>query len=494
MERALAMLRSGDWLTRERVRLVALALLIASVAGLIYLIATARNGIDQQGRPLGTDFSNVYAAGTYVDEGQAAAPYDPRRQFARERAIFGADTQFYGWHYPPFFLFVAAALALMPYGLALAVWQSATLLLYLAVMWGIVSSSFWSARSANSESVIPVPGKEVPTSEQNSQRQGFWIPDSRFAASGMTGGWLLLALAFPAVLINIGHGQNGLLTAALLGGGLVTLERRPLLAGLLFGLLVYKPQYGLMIPLVLAVSGRWKCFAAAAVTLGALALATTLALGVEVWRAFLASTEFTRTVVLEQGSTGWYKIQSVFAWARMWGAPVPLAYVMQGAAIIAIGAALIWLWRSAASYPLKAAGLCLSTILATPYSFDYDMMVLAPAIAFVAADGFARGFGPYEKTMLAALWLAPLLARSIAHISLIPLGVPAMLATFAIILRRSGRSSAMAFSDASTTMDAKPGGISRSHDSEQHHDRVSDGGGCQLRGCDKGHDIAALKS
>jgi alpha-1,2-mannosyltransferase len=257
------------------------------------------------------------------------------------------------------------------------------------------------------------------------------------------------------VLINIGHGQNGFLTAALMGGALVTLERRPIAAGILFGLLVYKPQYGLMIPLVLAASGRWKCFASAAATVALLALATTLAFGVDVWRAFLASTEFTRTVVLEQGNTGWYKIQSVFAWARMWGAPIPLAYVVQGTVTVALGAALAWLWRSAAPYPLQAAALCLATILATPYSFDYDMMVLAPAMAFLAVDGFVRGFGPWEKTLLAALWLTPLLARSVAHISLVPLGVPVMLTILVLILRRSELFAAPALSTAATQINAE---------------------------------------
>ena len=110
-------LRSGDWLTGERIRLVAIAVLFASAAGFLYLVATAHGSVDLQGRPLGTDFSNVYAAGTYVNEGNAAAAFDPVQQFAREQSIFGDDTQFYGWHYPPFFLFVAAPLALMPYGL-----------------------------------------------------------------------------------------------------------------------------------------------------------------------------------------------------------------------------------------------------------------------------------------------------------------------------------------------------------------------------------------
>jgi len=263
--------------------------------------------------------------------------------------------------------------------------------------------------------------------------------------------WLLLALAFPAVLINVGHGQNGFLTAALMGGALVLLDRRPIVAGMLFGLLVYKPQYGLLLPVVLGVSGRWKCFAAAAVTVVALTAATTLTFGASVWQAFLDSTQFTRTVVLEQGNTGWYKIQSIFAWARMWGAPISYAYALQGAAIVALAALLARLWRSnAAPYPLQAAALCVATILATPYSFDYDMMLLAPAIAFVAVDGLHRGFAPWEKTLLAVLWLTPLVARSVTHLSLVPLGVPVMIVAFVLILRRSGF-----FRDANRTRELK---------------------------------------
>jgi energy-converting hydrogenase Eha subunit C len=468
MDRARDILRSGDWLTRERIRLVAIAILFASTAGFLYLVATAHGGVDLQGRPLGTDFSNVYAAGTYVNDGQAAAAFDPPRQFAREQAIFGAGTQFYGWHYPPYFLFVAAPLALMPYGLALALWQAVTLGLYLLAIRAIVTSSFRGpptgpARSGrpddklrgSPESIIPAPEGLAPSGDP--LKSGLWIPDSRFAASGMTA-WLLLALAFPAVLINVGHGQNGFLTAALLGGALVVLDRRPLLAGMMLGLLVYKPQYGLMIPLVLAASGRWRVFAAAAATVAVLTIATTLTFGVSVWQAFLDSTEFTRTVVLEQGNTGWYKIQSVFAWARMWGAPIPFAYAVQGAAAVAVGAVLAWLWRSAASYSLKAAALCLATILATPYSFDYDMMVLAPAIAFLAADGVARGFGAFEKTALAALWLVPMVARSFAQLSMIPLGVPAMIAVFFLIVRRAAHDVALPAGLSQITMANSPGG------------------------------------
>ncbi len=461
MPRLRQALRNGDWLTRERVRLIAAAILIASVAGFAFLVATAHGGIDRQGRPLGTDFSNVYAAGTYVLEGKPAVPFDPPRQDAREQDIFGKATPFYGWHYPPYFLFVAGALAELPYALALTIWQGSTLLLYLLMIWGIASPS----------PRVRGEGWDEGASTGAQNRGDAPSPSLRSTSPRAAGRGeiLLLALAYPAVLINIGHGQNGFLTAGLLGGALVILDRRPILAGILIGLLVYKPQFGLMIPLALVAGGYWRTFAAAALTVVALTLVTTLAFGPEVWPAFKASTEFSRTVVLEQGQTGWQKIQSVFSWARMWGAPIPLAYALQGALTIAIGVGIVRLWRSAAAPALKSAALCLAAILATPYSLDYDMMVLAPAIAFFAVDGLRRGFGPWEKTTLAALWLVPLLTRSVAQITLIPLGVPAMLATFMMLLWRAEHEQRL------------------SPAFNSHRSTIADGRG------PRGHDIAAFE-
>ena len=64
-------------------------------------------------------------------------------------------------------------------------------------------------------------------------------------------------------------------------------------------------------------------------------------------------------------------------------------------------------------------------------------MVLAPAIALLGVGGLARGFEPYEKTALAFLWIVPLLARSVAEVTLIPLGVIAMLVMLLIVLRKA---------------------------------------------------------
>lgn len=388
-------LRNGTWLTRARMRRVALAVLAASALGLIYLIATATGINDRLGRPLGTDYSNIYAAGRYVLAQEPAAPFDPARQHAKEQEIFGMATPFYGWHYPPFFLGPAAALARLPYLWSLALWQGVTLVLYLIAIRVIATAS-----------VSPGTARDRL--------------------------WLLLALAYPAVFINLGHGHNGFLTAALMTGALLSLDRRPVIAGILFGLMAYKPQFGVLVPLVLIATGRWRCFAAASATVLAMAALTTAAFGLDVWTAFLTSTRFTREVVLEQGGTGWHKIQTVFSWARMWGAGIPLAYAAQTIVTAAIAVSLVMFWRGNAPFARKAAALMIGTLLATPYSLDYDLMLLAPAIALLAIDGLRSGFAPWQGTMLATLWLMPLVSRSFAEATLIPLGAPTMLAFFAI--------------------------------------------------------------
>ena len=399
-------LRTGSWLTLERVRLWAAASLIASAAGLIYILATAHGISDYQGRPIGTDFSNVYAAGTYVLEGRPEAPFDGPTQHARAREIFGPDTPVYGWHYPPFFLFIAAALALFPYLPALALWQGTTLAAYL-----------WSIRE--------IVATSLPSTETDARKI---FP-------------LFFAIAFPAVFVNLGHGHNGFLTAALMGFALLWLDARPILSGILIGLLAYKPQFGLLIPFALIAGGRWRTFTAASITVALLVISVTLAFGPKVWLAFIESSRFTREVVLEAGGPGWHKIQSAFAWARMWGAPVSVAYAIQILVTLMLVPAVIWLWRSPTSAQMKAAGLILAALLGTPYSLDYDLMVLAPAIAFWACDGFSRGFRDWEKTMLAALWILPLVARTVAEATSIPLTVPLLLTAFTLLLRNAAHES-----------------------------------------------------
>ena len=158
---------------------------------------------------------------------------------------------------------------------------------------------------------------------------------------------------------------------------------------MLIGCLAYKPQFGVLIPVALLAGGRWSTIAAAAATVAALVAVSFATLGGGVWHAFADSMNFTQTVVLEQGGTGWEKIQSMFSAARMWGAGVPLAYAAQIALALMLAACLAWLWRSDAAFELKASALASGSLLATPYVLDYDLVVLAVAIAYLARHGLA---------------------------------------------------------------------------------------------------------
>jgi len=146
---------------------------------------------------------------------------------------------------------------------------------------------------------------------------------------------------------------------------------------------------------------------------------------------------FTQTVVLEQGNTGWEKIQSIFSAVRMWGAGNHAAYAVQATLALTLAASLAWLWQSDAAFELKAAALAIGSLLATPYVLDYDLVVLGIAIAYFARLGLTQGFRACEISLLAAAWLAPLLSRGVAQFTAIPLGLFVLSALYVFILRRA---------------------------------------------------------
>jgi alpha-1,2-mannosyltransferase len=373
-------------------RVYSMLLLVAYVATIAALLATAHGIVDVAGRPLGTDFANVYAAGKLAGAGEPALAYDWPAHHAMQTRISGReDIPYYGWHYPPAFLLVAAALAALPYLGALFVYQAATLAAYLAVVRRI---------------------------------------------AGRSEAWLL-ALAFPAVFINVTHGHNGFITAALLGGALLVLDRRPLLAGALLGCLAYKPQFGLLVPLVLAATGRWRTIGAAAATVLAIAGLTWALFGADVFVAFWRSLPMTQRVILE-GAPGFHKIQSVYAALRQLGVPATLANAAQMLTTLGVATALIVLWRSATAFELKAAALLIGCVLATPYALDYDLVVLGPAIAFLAARGLRQGFAPCEVALLVAMWVLPLLARPIAELTAVSLTPIVLIAALGFVMRCAG--------------------------------------------------------
>src|SRR5712675_3811851 len=122
---------------------------------------------------------------------------------------------------------------------------------------------------------------------------------------------------------------------------------------------------------------------------------------------------------------------------RMWGAGVHSAYAIQIALALMLAASLAWLWRSNVVFELKASALATASLLATPYVLDYDLVVLAVAIVFLARHGLKHGFRDFEISLLAAVWLVPLLSRAIAGATGIPLGLIVLLALYGFTLRRA---------------------------------------------------------
>jgi arabinofuranan 3-O-arabinosyltransferase len=339
------------------------ALLIACLVLCVFNAAMLQSGLtshwwifDENGLGIPTDFVNVWSAGRLVLDGHPALAYDWDIQKQVQVSVLGQSYPGnFAWHYPPPFLFVAATLAHFPYAAAYAGWAATSFLPYLAAMRAIVGRPF-----------------------------GF-----------------LLAAAFPVVLTNTLVGQNGFLTASLVGGTLVLMPKRPLLAGICLGLLSYKPQYGLLFPLALIAASQWRVFFAAGVVTVLMAALSWFAFGTESWQAFVHWMPMFNQAFLVEGRAPWGKMQSIFALTRYLDGAESVAWTLQWimSGTVAILLALIWRSRKV-QYRLKAAALAAATLLVTPYLFLYDEMVLAIAVAFLVRLGLDEGFERHEVQAL----------------------------------------------------------------------------------------------
>ena len=346
---------------------------------------------EENGLGIPTDFVNVWAAGKLALQGQPALAWDwdIQRQIEFD-ALRREFSGYFAWHYPPPFLFVAAFLAQFPYTVAFVGWVCASFVPYVIVMRAIVGQAFG----------------------------------------------VMLAVGFPIVLTNALVGQNGFLTAALIGGTLLLLPIRPVLAGICLGFLTYKPQYGVLFPIVLIATQRWTTFVSAGVTAITLAVVAWLAFGIESWQAFFhwMPTFSQRFLLSEKTAIWWSKLQSVFSLVRYFGGGEKLAWSFQWVLTAAVVVTLITLWRSRVRYSLKAAALAVGTLLTTPYLFMYDMMVLAIPVAFLVRMGLKDGFLRYELPALYCV-TAFLVVFTLFGIQV---GLAANLIVMSLILRRAG--------------------------------------------------------
>jgi hypothetical protein len=380
MNRTIALFAQADWLDGPRVRRFAwifAVIALAALAGDFWL--HSRAGLtDAGGEQLGRDFVNYWSGAHLAAGGDAARAYDIPGFVTYERSQTAAQAYFKWYSYPPTALVLSLPLAALGFVPALIAW----------LVSGVLACAALLARSL----------------------------DRRMA--------LLAAFATPASLVNALWGQNGQFTAALLCGGILFLERRPWLAGLFFGMLCFKPHLAILVPVALAAGGYWRGFIAAGVTALALCAAVFL-LGPDVWAAFLHNAPI-NAGVLEVGDSMWHRMPTLFAATRLAGGGIAIAYGLQALCALAATLLTIRIWRSGAPVLVKGAGLVIATFLVTPYAWDYDLIALTFAAAWLVAEAVRTGFRPWEKIAIASAVAMPLIFSPLAAASHIQIG-PLML-------------------------------------------------------------------
>ena len=306
------------------------------------------------------DFTNLWAGSRMAIDGHVAVLFDVDGYRAALRTMFSPDLPNQEWSYPPNILLLGVPLATLPILPAYLVWTFGTVL------------CLWLA-------IRPL-------------KLGALVE--------------LAVVLSPAVIWNSIFGQNGALTTALLIGGLALAPRRPLLAGVLFGLLTIKPHLGILVPFCLLASGNWRAIFAAIGTAMAVVLATGLIFGFDVWRLFLTETRPLMTAIMEAPYPQPYQYNAitVFFTARAIGFGLTAAYSAQAVATVVSIAVVVWLWWPGrqVSHQERVALTAVLAILATPYGYTYDTIGLAVAVAMLAAMTSRP-----PRLILAICWLWP---------------------------------------------------------------------------------------
>lgn len=222
------------------------------------------------------------------------------------------------------------------------------------------------------------------------------------------GSWWLPVAAFPASWVVAHAGQNSFITFGLLGLGLIHLNKRPWLAGVLFGLLAIKPQLGVLIPVALVFGRSWRAFASAALTVGMFCGLAGLVLGFDTFAGFAQALPAFNHFVVQQSDHWPHGISTVFGAARHFGMALPAAYGLHAVVAVLATCVVAWLWAARASFELRAAALVLATLLAPTYLMPYDLLLLGLPILWLVRDGARNGWIRGDGVVMVGAWLAPL--------------------------------------------------------------------------------------
>jgi hypothetical protein len=372
-----------DWLNGRRVRAYSVIVLIATVGVGVVRVAMALAGTGPLGFELTSDYLSFWAASHLALSGHALDVYSIDRHWAAQREVI-ADAGYSAFLYPPIWLLMCLPLALLPF------WWS------LVAFLGATGAGYW------------------------------WVFRRIMPGSGVA------ALACPAVAMNVVFGQNGLLTTALFGGGVLALQRQPWLAGICFGCLAYKPHLAAIAPIALIAGRHWRALAAMMATVAALIAASLALFGVAAWQGFFAEAPFARSV-LEHGLVVNYSWESFFRAVVQMGGSVTTAYVVQGfVALLAVSAMIVAIRQRPDAI---IAVLPLATLLASPFLLAYDLALLALPMAWLGREGLRRGFRGWEKPVLCLAFLTPIASIPASAIHLPVLGPLVMSALLALTMR-----------------------------------------------------------
>jgi hypothetical protein len=390
-------LREAAWLTQARARRIAILFFVISIAAVTWDFANhMQNGVtDAHGEHLARDYVQYWATGRITLQGLPIDVYDVDALSSYVRTQVGPISERVIYPYPPIAQLVMAPLGAFGYLPGLVLW--------------IALGTFFNLLLLRRDLGI-----------------------------GMAS---LAAMATPAVFVNTISGQNGQLVSAFLGSGILLLDRSPVWAGVLMGGLCWKPQIGLLIPVALAASGRWRSFFAAAATVLVLVLSSLVVLGPEAWVSFFRQTEVFRAFI-GANELVWHRLPTVFAAAREAGAGLGLSYALQLVSTLAAAASVAITWHGGASLRVKGAALIFALYLATPYCWDYDMVVMTLAIVWMAREASGAGFLPWERLLLALLVTLPLIASPIAGATRVVIPPFLLWASLAMTMRRAAMAGA----------------------------------------------------
>jgi hypothetical protein len=317
-----------------------------------WLLVRGRWLLGPDGMLSSLDFCWIWASSKITALGDPFGVYDPATYAAAQDIYYRpGECQFvHLYDYPPTFQLFTYPLGLMPYMTAFAVWVFFTLLFYAAAIWAVLPRP-----AAAIAAITPVP-----------------------------------------VLLNALDGQNGFLTAGLMGLSLLFVERQPGLSGIFLGLLTYKPQFGVLFPLALLASRNWRALASAAATSLIVGAAAGYAFGYREWPGFVASL-FGRDPWLSVQAGVEPRLESFYGLVVWAGASLPIAWVVQVAVAVVVAATVVMIWAMPNPHALRAAVLSVGSVIVTPYVMKYDLCILSVAAAFLVKDGLSRGFSPGER-------------------------------------------------------------------------------------------------